>query len=474
MRRGTLTLLFFIILLGLGAAYVAFWPNPDSKTGQAWHGINNPFTITQGLDLQGGIRVLLVPDPNKKYSSDYINNAIGATITQITQRVNANGTKEPNIRQQTVGGVPGISIELPGLNSGNQKAQIDQLLKVGDLQFWDTGPSGNLAQGTTFNPAQYTQYNPGTNGKALFTGADLDPNQLSAAPDSNRGNNYLINFGMQGSAVGRLGTFSAAHIGDALTIVLDGKVVSSPTIQGTLPGSGQITGTFSRDAADSLVSVLKYGSLKLVMKVASEESVGATLGADSIQKSFLAGIIGLGIVMIFMLLYYRLPGILADVALLLYALFTYAIFKMIGVVLTLAGIAGFVLSIGMAVDANVLIFERVKEELRSGRLLAAAIDIGWKRAWPSIRDSNISTLITCCVLYFFGTNYGASVIVGFATTLFLGVLISMFTAVVVTRTFLNLLVPTGVVSHPALFGLPAGSIAQSTAGPALARRNSTV
>jgi preprotein translocase subunit SecD len=143
---------------------------------------------------------------------------------------------------------------------------------------------------------------------------------------------------------------------------------------------------------------------------------------------------------------------------------------MIGVVLTLAGIAGFVLSIGMAVDANVLIFERVKEELRAGRLLASAIDIGWKRAWPSIRDSNISTLITCSVLYFFGSNFGATIIVGFATTLFIGVLISMFTAVIVTRTFLNLLVPTGVVSHPALFGLPAGSIATAS----LARRNSTV
>ncbi len=174
--------------------------------------------------------------------------------------------------------------------------------------------------------------------------------------------------------------------------------------------------------------------------------------------------------MAFMLLYYRLPGLLADLALLLYAATTLMVFKLIGVVLSLAGIAGFILSIGMAVDANVLIFERVKEELRAGRLLSSAIDIGWKRAWPSIRDSNISTLITCAVLYAFGNNFGASIIVGFATTLFLGVLISMFTAVVVTRTFLNLLVPTGIVSHPALFGLPAGSIATAS----LARRNSTV
>ena len=140
---------------------------------------------------------------------------------------------------------------------------------------------------------------------------------------------------------------------------------------------------------------------------------------------------------------------------------TFAIFKLIGVTLTLAGIAGFVLSIGMAVDANVLIFERVKEELRAGRLLASAIDLGWKRAWPSIRDSNITTMITCAVLYVFGNNFGASIIVGFATTLLLGVLASMFTAIVVTRTFLNLLVPTGAVNHPALFGLPADSIVKT-------------
>ena len=173
---------------------------------------------------------------------------------------------------------------------------------------------------------------------------------------------------------------------------------------------------------------------------------------------------------LFMILYYRLPGLLADLALILYALFTLAVFKIFGFTLTLAGIAGFILSIGMAVDANVLIFERIKEELRSGRMLSSAIDIGWKRAWPSIRDSNISTLITCAVLFYFGSNFGASIIVGFATNLFLGVLVSMFTAIVVTRTFLNVLVPTGVVNHPALFGLPAGSIASAS----LARRNSTV
>src|SRR5581483_10660200 len=205
--------------------------------------------------------------------------------------------------------------------------------------------------------------------------------------------------------------------------------------------------------------------------IASQQNVGATLGADSIQKSFIAAGIGLGIVILFMLIYYRLPGLLADIALLCYSAFAFAVFKLIGVTLSLAGIAGFILSVGMAVDANVLIFERVKEELRAGRLLSSAIDIGWKRAWPSIRDSNASTMLTCAVLYFFGSNFGATLIVGFATTLFLGVAISLFTAVVVTRTFLNLLIPTGIINHPWWFGLPKGAIASATS--TRSRRTST-
>ncbi len=459
MRRGTLTLLFFIILLGLGASYVVFWPN-SGPGGKPWHGIPNPFQVHEGLDLQGGVRVLLVPDPNKHYTNDEVSQAMPATIALITQRVNGGlGVSEPDIRQQSSNGVPSVAVELPGLNSGNPFQQIQQLLKTGDLQFWDTGPGGNLAQGAAFTPTQYTQYNPGN--KPLFTGADLDPSQLGVQPDPNGGTNYQITFGMKGNAIQHLSTFTANNIGHALTIVLDGQVISSPTIQSQIPGNGVITGTFTLQSAQDIVNVLKYGALPIVLTIQSEDTVGATLGQDSIIKSELAAAIGLGIVILFMLLYYRLPGLLADVALILYSIFVFAIFKMIAVVLTLAGIAGFILSIGMAVDANVLIFERIKEELRAGRLLSSAIDIGWKRAWPSIRDSNISTLITCAVLYFFGSNFGASIIVGFATTLFIGVLVSMFTAVIVTRTFLNLLVPTGLISHPALFGLPADVVASA-------------
>lgn len=470
MRRGTLTLLLFIVLLAVGAAFVDFWPNPTN--GVPWHNLNNPFTIRQGLDLQGGISVLLQPDPNQHYSQDTINNEIGPVENQIAQRVNGGlGVSEPDIRILDNNGQKSIDVQLPGLNSGNQQTVINTLLQTGKLEFWITGPQASpgssLTQGQTFDPSQYTQYNPG--GKPAFTGANLDPAQISVGQDPQTGS-IVINFEMKGDAIGRFGDFTKANIGNELTTVLDGKVINSAVIQGAITGPGIIQGRFTTAQAQSIAAVLQYGSLPLVLKPVSQESVGATLGQDSIIKSYIAAAIGLGIVMLFMLLYYRLPGLLADLALILYSIFTLAIFKMIGVTLTLAGIAGFILSIGMAVDANVLIFERVKEELRAGRLLASAIDIGWKRAWPSIRDSNISTLITCAVLFYFGSNFGASIIQGFATTLFLGVLISMFTAIIVTRTFLNLLVPTGVVSHPALLGLPAGSIATAS----LARRNSTV
>lgn len=459
MRRGTLLLLFFIILLALGASFVVFWPT------QPLYGIKNPMSWKEGLDLQGGISVLLVPsNPNQTPTQDEMSQA----RNQIEQRVN-NGlaVNEPSIRVQNSDGRPSIAVELPGLNSGNQQEAIQTLLKTGDLEFWDTGQQ-YLPDNTSFNPAQYAQSNGGT--QPLFTGRDLDPSSLQVGQNQQT-SGYVIQFGMKGSAAGKLSSYTASHIGSYLTITLDRNVITSAVIQSQLPGNGEITGRFSLTQAQNIVNLLKYGALPIPLKIASEDTIGPTLGQDAIQRSFLAGAIGLGIVMIFMLLYYRLPGFLADIALALYALITLAIFKLLAVTLTLAGIAGFILSIGMAVDANVLIFERVKEELRDGRLLSSAIDIGWKRAWPSIRDSNISTMITCAVLYFFGSNFGATIIVGFATTLFLGVVISMFTAVVVTRTFLNLLVPTGAINHPALFGVPASSIATA---PATTRRASTV
>jgi preprotein translocase subunit SecD len=188
----------------------------------------------------------------------------------------------------------------------------------------------------------------------------------------------------------------------------------------------------------TLAIQIKSGSLAVPLEVVQSRTVGPTLGQDSIDKSIEAGLVGLTLVALMMILYYRLPGLLSVVALLIYSSIVFALFKLIPVTLTLAGIAGFILSIGMAVDANVLIFARLKDELRHGRTIRAAVEAGFDHAWPSIRDSNISTMITCVILYNFGRYVGASIIQGFALTLFIGVIVSMFTAIVVTRTFLRL------------------------------------
>ena len=227
------------------------------------------------------------------------------------------------------------------------------------------------------------------------------------------------------------------------------RVINSPITD----GAGIIEGSFTIESAKALVVVLKYGALPVALEVLENRTVGPTLGQDSVQKSFVAGAVGLLIVVFFMLVYYRLPGLLADMALVIYALITFALFKLIPVTLTLPGIAGFILSIGMAVDANILIFERMKEELRAGKTLGAAIEAGFARAWTCIRDSNASTLITCAILFWFGMNFGASIIKGFALTLAIGVLVSLFTAITVSRTFLRLMVNTEYAKNLWLFGI---------------------
>jgi preprotein translocase subunit SecD len=459
MQRRTLVLLLLILVLAGGAVYTVYPNNSGLHIG--WLGIHHPLQVKQGLDLQGGVRVLLVPDPAQRYSAETIEREIDATRDQIEQRVNGGlGVNEPIIRVQTSNGQPSIAIELPKITSSNQDEAIRTLLKTGNLEFWNTGPplQGIVPAGSAFDPVKYADFNPG--GKAPFSGKDLDSTLIGVSFDEHTGHPQ-INFSMKGDAISRFGSFTRENVGSILTVTLDRNVIESATINSAISGPGVITGQFSHDGAQRIATVLRYGALPIALQIASQSTIDPTLGSDSLVKSQIAGIIGVSIVMIFMLLYYRLPGLVANCALLLYAAFTFALFKLLGITLTLAGIAGFILSIGMAVDANVLIFERIKEELRAGRLLTSAIEIGWKRAWPSIRDSNVATCITCAVLYAFGNNFGAHIIVGFATTLLLGVLVSMFTAITVTRTFLDLLIPTGVITRPALLGLPADFIVQT-------------
>ena len=407
--------------------------------------------IKEGLDLRGGLQVLLEADVP---AGEAVDSDAMQTAKQIVEnRVNGLGVSEPLIQVQ---GDRRIVVELPGISNPDQA--IETLKGTGLLEFIETGEEfltpgvrvsttiGSLDDtGAVTNTSSITNtagvtatgaVTPTTIYRTIMTGADLKTAGIAFDQTTNA---PLITFELTDEGAKKFADYTSANIGKILSIVLDKTVLSSPRIQSAITGgTGQITGSFTLEEARNLSVQMRYGALPVPLRVAESRAVGPTLGQDSVRKSINAGIIGLLVVIVFMLLYYRLPGALADLALIVYALLVFALFKLIPVTLTLPGIAGFVLSVGMAVDANILIFERMKEELRGGRALRAAIDTGFARAWPSLRDSNASTLITCAILFWFGSNFGASIVKGFALTLAIGVLVSLFTAITVTRTFLHL------------------------------------
>jgi protein-export membrane protein SecD len=274
--------------------------------------------------------------------------------------------------------------------------------------------------------------------RTVMTGAGLqsaDPNVRSGSTD------YVVVFTLAGNEEAqRFAAHTTANINQPMAIVLDGEVLSAPEIRAAITTNGEITGGFDRDEAINLAVQLRSGALPISLRIESTEQVGASLGAASVDASVRAGIVGVIVVLLFLLIFYRLPGLAAALALVLFAGINFALYKYIPVTLTLSAITGFLISIGTAVDGNILIFERIKEELRAGRPLFKAIDTGFARAWPSIRESNISTLMIGLILYFFGGQFGASAVRGFAVTLIIGLVTNLFTAVIVTRTFLNALV----------------------------------
>ncbi len=269
-----------------------------------------------------------------------------------------------------------------------------------------------------------------------MTGSGLQ----AAAAHLDQSGRWVIQFELTTEGGQVFGPFTGAHVGQPLAIVLDGVVLSSPTIQSQLDTGGTITGNFTESEAKELALQLRSGALPIPLRVESTETVGATLGQDSVNLSVRAGVIGVVVIFLFMIINYRVPGIAASLALLVFIVLNLAFFKIIPVTLTLPAIVGFLISIGTAVDGNILIFERMREELRRGRDLDTAIDEGFTRAWTSIRDSNFSTILISIVLFLFGQTPGASVVSGFAVTLILGLLLNLFTAVIVTRMFLHLLV----------------------------------
>lgn len=262
-----------------------------------------------------------------------------------------------------------------------------------------------------------------------------------------------LKFNSEGTKL--FGELTKKNLNKIIGIYLDGAPISMPTVQTEITsGTAVITGTFTLDEAKQLARRLNEGALPVPITLVSQQNVGASLGQESIERSMIAGLIGLLFVGLFMIIYYRLPGLLAVGALIVYSLIVLAIFKLWPVTLTLAGIAGYILSIGMAVDANILVFERTKEELRAGRSLLAAIDEGFRRAWLSIRDSNVSSLMTSLILIWFGS----SVVKGFAVTLSIGILVSLFSAITVTRTFMHLIVSSWMSRHVWLFGVRSSDV----------------
>lgn len=487
MRLRPWHVLIFIIVLTIASGWIAL---PGTTLDVA--GIKQDVKVHQGLDLQGGVQVLLEANPPAGQSVDKA--TLEGTRNTIERRVNGLGVSEPLIQTR---GNNQIIVELPGIDDPDEAVRVVQqtaLLEIIDPQgqflpegtFVTTslgGPESVLAPESTPSAAaspsgatpvsgaspvaspeaspvaEAAQPTPTPTGPVyttIISGKDI----ADAFPTTNQLGQLVVGFRLKGSAADDFFEFTSQNIGRPMSIVLDKQVISSPIINAAISDQGIIEGMPVAEV-NNLVIQLKAGALSVPLEVVQSRTVGPTLGQDSIDRSLIAGAVGLGIVCLFMIIYYRVPGLLSVIALLIYTTVTFALFKLIPVTLTLAGIAGFILSIGMAVDANILIFSRLKEELRSGRELAPAIEAGFDHAWPSIRDSNISSMITAAILYWFGRYTGASIITGFALTLFVGVAVSMFSAITVTRTFLRLMIGAGLAKHRSWFGVvdlpPAGA-----------------
>ena len=423
-----------ILIIGLLALIVDFVPGLSVPDPSAESGVNRPIETKLGLDLQGGLRV--------EYQAKQVGDKIPRpedleVIRQIIEnRVNATGVSEPVVTTQ---GSDRIVVELPGVSDPEAVRTL-----VGQTGRLDFVPLGNTPKqaGDTIDETQFPP---------LFSGTELS----SAAIGNDQLGKRVVTFQLKDTGAKLFADYTAGHIGQYFAIVLDGKVISAPVIQNAIPGGNvQISqdstiGGYPLKEATNLVTVLQFGSLPFPVEELSSQRISATLGEQFFSQSLLAGAVGILLVILFMLIYYRLPGVVASFALIYYTLVVLALFRLIPVTLTLAGIAGFVLSIGMAVDANILIFERMKEEMRVGKSLPAAVEAGFGRAWNSILDSNVSSLITATILYLFGS----STIRGFALVLILGVLVSMFSAIVVTRSILRWIVLQGWSRKAALYGV---------------------
>jgi len=394
-----------------------------------------------GLDLVGGSHLVYEADTSKVDPSE-VDEAMSALRDVIERRTNLFGVSEPLVQVEkasflsTSDKKERLIVELPGVTDLDKALQIIGATPL--LEFKLVGPPAGASTTATSTASSTGQTYIDTG----LTGALLSRARLDFSSGRNGGglaNEPLVYVDFNSEGRDLFAKITKEHVGTELAIFLDGKLISHPVIrEPILGGTAVISGGFDAEEARALVRNLNIGALPVPISLATTQSVGATLGQEILTKGIQAGLIGLSIVMLFMLFWYRLPGLVADLALLIYIVLMLAIFKYVPVTITAAGIAGFLLSIGMAVDANVLIFERMKEELQKGTPYLDAVKEGFARAWPPIRDGNFTSLISAIILFWFG----ASIVQGFALVFGLGILASMFSAITITRTFLIAL--TGV------------------------------
>lgn len=396
-------------------------------------GIERDFSFRRGLDLEGGTSITLKANM-EDIPEDQRENALESAKGVIERRINFFGVSEPVVQTATGNNDYRIIAEIPGVTDVDQAIAL--IGTTAQLSFWEPGeeasPSAEIATPSAL-PLGVPQVLGPTAKKTNLTGQDLESATVTFDPNTGQPQ-VQLNFTPEGSD--KFADITRRNVGNIVGIVLDDQLIQAPRVeQAILSGPAVISGQFTLDQAKALQIQLNAGALPVSLSVLEQRAIGATLGQEAVEKSLVAGILGFAVVIIFMTFLYGRLGVVASIALIIYTLITLALFRLIPVTLTLAGIAGFILSIGIAVDANVLIFERMKEEMKKGKPYPVALDLGFSRAWLSVRDSEVASLITSAILLIFGTG----IVRGFALTLGLGVLVSLFSAITVTRTLLKLM-----------------------------------
>ncbi|HET7713299.1 MAG TPA: protein translocase subunit SecD [Patescibacteria group bacterium] len=423
-------LFIFIVLLTAVSGYIA-WPNLPIKFEVAGFKVDarpqaTNLELKQGLDLSGGTQLTLQVDMSGVLEENR-QQALDSATAVIDRRVNLYGVSEPIVQSSKVGSDYRIIVELPGIKDINEAVNL--VGKTAQLELREIADSSQ--------PISYANTKP-----TGITGADFKSSRVDfgSGGSSSQTGSPVVNFELTEEGGKKFADLTKRLTGQQLPIFLDQVLVSAPVVQQEIAGgSGVISGDFTVEGAKALSTQLNAGALPAPIQIIEQRTIGATIGQLAANRSLQAGLLGLIVIAIFMIGLYGRYGIVATLALLVYSLLVIAIFKLstltpYGVTLTLAGIAGFILSIGMAVDANILIFERMREELRRGKARDVALELGFNRAWSSIRDSNVATIVTALIIYQFTTSF----VKGFALTLVIGVVVSMFTAIVVTRTLLRM------------------------------------